>query len=523
MRMLKIVCSVLLLLMYPLGSIADYYSMQPPQIADLSPKSDMVNEYNWRTAVAGLHRPGGVVELPTPRITPHRTIHLSLREAILLSLRNNPNIQSADLGRVIDKFAVVVAHNAFEPQYALGGTATLTKGSAPLYTSNAGIGLKNKIGTQFAFNYTNTYTAGGGPGVTSFSVTQPLLQGFGTKVNLIPWLNALDAENQARLAFKGVMMAQVVAIITNYYQLVQDYQNIAIQERTLASNAQTVKESQLKLKVGQLAQSDVTQQMATYQTTKLSLLTQRSSLILDYQTFLTALGLKASAKVEIDKNIAFEKIKVPTLKEAIRLALKGNVQYQSQLIAIRATERSVIAAKDAARWQLNMTGNFTYSGASSQTAPQTITENGVTTLQQFTIQNSPSLVFSLNIPINNLPQEQAIVNAEVQLEQAKLALQDLKLTLVRQITNDIQQIQNQILTLQSAELQVKLQTESLKAAQIKYRYGRTTTFEMNQIQDQLLTQETTLVSDRVALINQITALNQDLGLTLEEWCIELRY
>ncbi|OGO94000.1 MAG: hypothetical protein A3F10_00870 [Coxiella sp. RIFCSPHIGHO2_12_FULL_42_15] len=496
------------------------YSMQPAQIANLSPKSDVVNEYNWRADVVGLHR-GGVADLPIPRITSKKPMHLSLKEAILLSLRNNPSIISADLTRVVDKFAVLVAHNAFEPQYTLSGTATYIKGSNPIYSSQAGVNLKTKMGTTFGLNYSNTYLGGGGPGATNFSITQPLMQGFGAQVNLIPWYNALDTENQARLTFKGTIMDQVVTIIGNYYQLVQDYQNLAIQERTLQDNAETVRQSELRLKVGQLARSDLVQQKATYETTKLSLLTQRSSLISDYQTFLTALGLNAAAKVSIDKEISFTQLKVPSLDEAIRLALKGNIPYQNQLIAIRATERAVITAKDAARWQLNLTGSFAISN--TQTQPQFITVNGVTTVQTFTVQNTPSLVMQLTIPINNLQLEQAIVGAEITLEQAKLALEGAKLALIRQITNEIQQIQNQILTLKSAEEQVKYQRESLQAIRIKYRFGRTTTFEMNQIQDQLLSQETSLVSNRVALINLIVKLNQDLGLTLEQWCIKLRY
>lgn len=522
MRLIKFLLSGLLLSI-TLGVRADFYSLEPPEVSDLAPQSTPVNSLNWRQDVADANAPGGVAALPIPRITKHQVMTLSLKEAILLSLRNNPNIQSTELNRITDKFALILAHNGFEPTYAVGGTARFLKGNKPVYSSTAGVNWNTTMGTSLGMSYNNTYIAGGGPGQTNLTVTQHLLKGFGRELNLIPWKNALDTENQARLTFKSSIISQVVTVITAYRQLIQDYQSLEIQKRTLASNLQTVNQSKLKVKVGQLAQSDLMQQQATYETTKLSMLQQQSSFISDYQSFLQALGFKADAKVEIVKTIEFPKLKVPPLKRCIDLAIKGNIDYQTALIAIRATQRAIITAKDANRWTLDLAGSMTIFSQGSNT-PNYQVVNGVTQVVQ-TANNlgSPNLTLTLNIPINNISAQQAIVSAQIKLQQAKLALEATKLQLIRTITNEWYQIQNQIRTVKSSQQQVMFQQSSLQAAQIKYKYGRTTTFEVNQIQNQLLQQETTLVSNKISLLNLITTLNKDLGITLDQWGIGLRY
>ena len=60
---------------------------------------------------------------------PRKTKHLSLKEAILLALRDILDVISSELQRVADKFAVEVASDAFESQYETGDTVNYGKGT----------------------------------------------------------------------------------------------------------------------------------------------------------------------------------------------------------------------------------------------------------------------------------------------------------------------------------------------------------------------------------------------------------
>ena len=98
-----------------------------------------------------------------------------------------------------------------------------------------------------------------------------------------------------------------------------------------------------------------------------------------------------------------------------------------------------------------------------------------------------------------------------------------KQQLIRDVTNQLMQLQNQYQQIQVAINGVALQEKTLVNAQLKLKYGRSTVFEVDQLQDQLLQQQTSLIGDKIQFLNQITALSQTLGTTLSDWGITLRY
>ena len=58
--------------------------------------------------------------------------HLSVSEAILLALRNNPQVLSAQYKRILDKYDVEIANNAFQPQYSLDINQTFQNHAKPI-------------------------------------------------------------------------------------------------------------------------------------------------------------------------------------------------------------------------------------------------------------------------------------------------------------------------------------------------------------------------------------------------------
>ena len=63
------------------------------------------------------------VLLPLPEHTQPFAKKLSLREAIFLALRNSPDVENAELQRVLDKFALETARYQFQPHYSIQGNA----------------------------------------------------------------------------------------------------------------------------------------------------------------------------------------------------------------------------------------------------------------------------------------------------------------------------------------------------------------------------------------------------------------
>src|SRR5690242_15063563 len=105
----------------------------------------------------------GVLSVAEAETYPIR--ELSLNEAIMLAVRENPNVQTAQLGHVLQKFALEIQQWQFQPHFGLQASHTTTKTYA--VTSNGyvtantsgiqpSVSLLTPIGTQMNLTSTNS-------------------------------------------------------------------------------------------------------------------------------------------------------------------------------------------------------------------------------------------------------------------------------------------------------------------------------------------------------------------------------
>lgn len=450
--------------------------------------------------------PEMTLPLPAHTVLPAR--RLTLRDALLLALRSNPDIKSSEIQRIVDKYAVILAKQVFRPQYVFRATQTIDRSAKTAYTFTPSVSILTPIGSEISMDYTNNLN--GGAGGMTFTWKQPLIKNFGT-VNTIELYDVFANEAIAKLTFKGNIINDIIAVISAYRQLVSDYNSLDIQKRTLLESEQSLKQYELKVKVGKMAPSDLLQQKATVETTKLALVQQQNSLQQDYQSFLSTIGLVPSAKLTIEKKLVTKRYRLPNQEDAIQRALHGNIVYRQALIQLENTRRAIITAKNERKWTLDVTGSAQLGQANN---PIGIANRGG---------SGPSVMLDLEIPIDNVQGKADEVDAKVALEQAKLLLEQQKEDLIRQVMTQLQTIYSDWQQIQVSRSAVSLQTATLKAARLKLSYGRSTVFEVTQDQDQLLEQETSLVSTEITYLNDITTLHNIWGDTLDIWSIQLRY
>lgn len=451
-------------------------------------------------------------QLPKPQLTLRTPKLLTLQEAIILALRNNPTVHSNRFQRISDKYSLELANYAFQPQFTLSGSTTFTKGEKTGYNVDPGVTWNTRLGTQISVSQTTNLQ---GTQQEQATIVQPLLRGFGA-VNDIPWLNAQDNEVVARQNFKSNIMDMVTQVITNYRQVVQDYNNLKVQEKALNREQVTTKQYQLRVKAGKMAPSELLQEQATLANTRLETVRQKNTAEQDYQVLLDTLGLSPASRLRLDTHINFQAYHAPSKQQAIDLALNNNPQFVSQKIQFRAAERAVISAKDNLRWQLNLTGSANFASTNG-TIPV------VTGFQNLSTTTNPTAVVQLSIPIRDISSKAALVNAKVGLVQAQDALEQSRRSLIREVVNNLTNLSSQLDQLTIAQQAVELQRKNLEAEQIKQRYGQTTALNVNIIQDNLLQQELDFVNSQIGYLNSVTAFQNLLGTTLQEWNIEMRY
>ncbi len=450
--------------------------------------------------------------LPAPANEPSKSYILTLRDAIWLALRNNPAVKNAEMQRTIDKFSLELAQWQLEPHFTDTYSAARNVngggwGSAPAL--GLGSTWTNQLGTQTQFNYTNTVGGGSQSNGYSLSVTQPLLNGL-----LIPelnYLNSVAANETAKLTFKITIMQQLQAVIQSYMSLVQAYNDYDLQKKELEQTKKQLDQETLQVKVGKLARSELLREKINYAQYQLGVLSDKNAVDNSYQSFLQQLGFLATTNIQIDRSIDTSGFEVPAKDKCITIALENNPQYQSDKISVQVAERNLKESQNALWPTLNAvyTDSNTYTGSTSNSSATT----------------SPgqTIGFSVSVPIDPRQERFNLLSAKVALEQAKIALEQEKQTVIQTTIQNWNTVDTDIKTIILSKQQLEMQEQTLKDTYLQLQYGRTTMFEYVSTQQTLLSQQLSYVNSEITYINDVTTLDQGMGVTLQRWNVKLRY
>nr|WP_245953918.1 TolC family protein [Legionella donaldsonii] len=468
------------------------------------------------------------VDLPaSPESRHKKPQRLSLREAILLALRYNPNIQNAELDRIIQRYQLRLAHNEFELQYALAGSAVVERsrysgvGSKTNNSSLATpeVNLKTKLGSQLSLNMDNNVSNYNSfTPVLNFSFTQPLLRGFGKAANEANLLDAIDNEWLNKLNLQQAVIDQITQVIIAYRALILSGNTLQTQRLQLKEARKSYEFNEKKIEAGQLEPTGNIQQ--AYQIESLSLMVEQAEN--DFKTaaqdLLQTIGLDPQMRLSVPSDVTVDRIVVPDLKESIDLALNHNTQYLAQKMVLRADERAYEVAKNQQLWQLDVGANV-QSGAVTEVDANNSGFRGIYSGRNLT----ESARVTLTVPLNDVSRRSQLITAKVKLEKDRLALIATKRGLETTITNTINAIQSLAKRYQLAEKQVKLAAQSYALEKKKQQAGIASALDVNNTQNQLIQAQIGLIVAKVAYLNQLSALQRILGTTLDHWQIKLRY
>src|SRR5262249_2838919 len=118
-------------------------------------------------------------------------------------------------------------------------------------------------------------------------------------------------------------------------------------------------------------------------------------------------------------------------------------------------------------------------------------------------QNHRSLVLNLEVPIHDANRKQQLIKANIELKQAKIALENLKQQLIAAVLNTYQQIKMQELQIALVDKALLFADRSVVIAKKKLQYGRATVFEVTSLQQNLAAQRLACISARISYLNMI--------------------
>jgi outer membrane protein TolC len=491
-------------------------------------------------------------------------VKLSLADAVRMGLENNLDIRLSRLDDDIRQREILIAKAVFDPFFNLGtnyaknrdpsvsfldlGSGGLVSGvsvnPSETFSYFTGLSGTSHIGTQYDLRLEQVQrdrpaaSAGGLTSInpvttTAISLTarQPLLKGAWYEANTasirIAHNNSLLSREQLELTATNT----VFLIEQAYWQLVFTTQNLEAKVRTLQLSEENVENVRKKKDVGKLAAIDVTtaESQAALRRAELDeaiLLREESrDNLLDLINYTRKDSLKAlwqaGSKVGPFDNVEVicttePPPEIPDLNRdrALALAFENRPEYRQLELNVNNQEIRIGVAKNALLPALDVLGGWTQLGL-EETFGESYDELGSGDFYDWFV----GLEFS--VPISNRGPRSVYRNARDELRKLKVSKVSLENQIVIEVDQAIRRIE--ILGRKTLDLQerVRLQTELLRAEEVKLNVGTSIAYTVSVIANDLVDSITQSLRAKADFQNAKIELLRATGSLLQQHRIEV--
>lgn len=479
---------------------------------------------------------------PTGGAAAVKVQEMSLKDCIQTALQNNFQVEIQRESVAIQRYGLAGDYGGYDPVWNLSGTHAHNNLGA--YTqvpqTNGTISylvvptisdqntFKSDIGgasTPWGMNYDlfgnvaeATANTPGSPesinsaGQVGATVTQPLLKNFwidSTRLTISLAKNSLQqSEEGLRLQF----ITTVAAVQNAYYQLIYAQDNVKVQQEALTLAQTQLDQDRQRVQVGSLAPLDVQQDEAQAASSQANLITAWNTLSVDQNTLKAALISDYAHwhDITIQPNEALNAdLQTFDLQQCWSKGLtkrpelvQARLTVEAQGITLKFDRNQLYPSLDLnASYGYNGVGRF-YSGA----------------FDQYADANHPFYSYgaAMSIPLSNIKARNALKSDKATLRQQLLTLKQLEQSIMVAIDNAVQQVASDYQNYQATK-QARIYAEAaLDAEQKKYNVGKSTTFTVLQLQNTLTTDRGNEIQSIAKYNEDIAALSQQKGTTLED-------
>jgi outer membrane protein len=424
------------------------------------------------------------------------------------------------------------------------GTVDFAYNQAFQWGTNLSVGFNNTRAT------TNNIFTNLSPQLNSSfraTVTQHLLQGLGFAPNQRFIRIARNNRELSDVAFRLQVTDSVDQIENIYWDLVFAYENVRVQNESLAFAQKTLSDTKKQVEIGSLAPIEVVRAQSTVATDQQAVTSAQTNLQLQQLLMKNAISrtLKdptlATAEV-----IPTSTMDVPAQEPVVPAEdlINESLRHRPELVESRIDLNSRELSNKAVRSSLLPTLDlFAYYGGSGlggaqnvaalcadqnpqqfgcTTTPVSSTGYG-NTLNQLVNSTAPDkgVGLQLNIPLRNRAAQAVQIRSELEFRQAQLRLQQIENQVAVEVRNAQFAVLQNRASVDSARAAVELGRQSLDAEQKKYQFGTSTTTLVLQNQSQLATAESTLVNAMVAYEKSKVELDRATGQLLDHYGISI--
>jgi outer membrane protein TolC len=411
------------------------------------------------------------------------------------------------------------------------------------FNGNLGYTQGFSPGTQLGVTFDNTQLTSNAARYTynpilnsslGFTITQPLLRGFGIELNR---RYIRIAKNDAKIAdqvFRQQVIDTVAGIARLYTDLVSLNEDVKVKREALRLAQRLYEDNKNKVDQGEQAPIEVTRAQAQVASTQQALisaegLVQQQELIV--KTAITRGGLAnpaiLSARIVVTDTVTVpENETVRPVDDLIVGALRNRPDLAQAGIQVENSQISLKGSLNALRPELDLVGNVQNGGLSGVTNPVSaaLTPGAAlypggygTALGQIFKNNYPtySVGIQLTLPLRNRVAQADALRDELQVRQTQARRQQFEDQVRLEVADAYVAMQQARAGYEAAIQSRVLQEQSVKVEQLTFDVGLATNYLVIQYQTYLAQAQSTEVAAKGAYAKALIALDRATANTLE--------
>ena len=474
-------------------------------------------------------------------------LHLSLEDAVLLTLLNNSDLSVDRAQFDLSQFAVQRAHSPFDPllvagfaptrsispsDSSLNGASTLSTlsqtssaGYAQLFQTGTGVSIgmsTTRFSTNSAFETVNPSFSSG----LTFSLSQPLLRRFGIFANRAPIIIAQRGVRQSRANFETQLNDTVQRVINQYWDVVQAHKTLEVLQKSLELAEASYQRDKRALELGALPPLDIYRSESQVAQRKVPVIQAEYSLKAVENTLRQTLGADLDARsgaVDLELTDSAEtngKLEIVDLQEAMADALKNRPEIEAQNQQLAIDDTNARLAGNNLRPDLSLSATYSTNGLggvvfdNSGPTPLLVSNGGFTdSLSQLGGFNFPTYGISLQLrfPIHNSSAAADLGTALVSKRRTLYQMRSVQQGISTEVKNAVHDLEQAELVITAAQSSRDLAAKNLSAEERKYQLGAQTIFFVLDAQNQLSLAEQSLVQAQISYQKALAEVDHATG------------
>jgi outer membrane protein len=415
-------------------------------------------------------------------------------------------------------------------------SATYVYSIGQSFTTGTGIGL-----IFFGQRYSTT-------GVTSLfnpqiptqmalGFTQPLLNGFGRRVNARFLRIARNDLQIADSTFRQKVITTVGKVLGLYWDLTASRQHVKVAQQALDLAQKTLDDTSQEVQLGVIARFEEVRAKAEVARQREALVRARA----DAEQFQEQ--LKTALSKQVDSDLATAEIvstgelpepkpdDIPKLAQGLQEAVKERPEIEQAELNLRNQEITIKAGRSALLPVFNIFATYAPQGLSGNRVFRDsngnilrVEQGGFSESVSQTLRNQYadySTGFSLSIPLRNRAAKADLARAYIEQRQLELKLQQQKDTVSEDVRRAVIAVSEAKAEIEAAQVAATMARETLEGEQKKFQLGESDVFRIVLAQRDLATAEDAEVTAKANYAKALVQFEQATATILTKHHVEI--